>query len=103
MSSQVRPDVASATSQLHDAVDTLHRFIRTLPPAALVEKVWGAKEVLAHLVFWIESYILQLEAIQAGSVPLPPQGRFDDLNLQVVAASRGVAVDELLRRHQRAS
>ncbi len=103
MTSQKKHDPARAVEQLREAVDELHHFIRELPEAALVEKAWGPKEVLAHLVFWIESYVVQIEAILAGEPPVPPQGRFDDINVEVVEASRGVPVDELLRRHLMAS
>ena len=68
----------------------------------LAEKACGPKEVLAHLVFWLESYLVQVEAILAGDKPEPPQGHFDDLNAQAVEASRGVPVTKLLDRHRAA-
>jgi hypothetical protein len=60
-------------------------------------------EPLAHLVFYDESYVAQVEAILAQRPFVPPRGRFDDLNAQVVAASRGVTVADLLRRLQAAA
>ena len=92
----------SGTEKLCEAVDDIGRFIVGLPKADLVEKAWGPKEMLAHLVFWIESYVAQVDALLAGETPVPPQGRFDDLNTQAIQASRGVPVEELLRSHQAA-
>jgi hypothetical protein len=93
----------SAIQELREAVDEFSRFIRDLPEAALLDKAWGPREVLVHLVFWLESYVAQTEAILAGEPFKLLRGRFDDLNSQAIEASRGVAVDELLRRHQMAS
>jgi hypothetical protein len=92
----------NATEELCQAVGDIRRFIVALPQADFVEKAWGPREVLAHLVFWIESYVTQVDALLAGETPLLLQGRFDDLNAQAVQASRGVSVEELLRRHQAA-
>lgn len=102
MAGQVKHDAMSPVERLRAAVTTFDHFVEELPKAALVEKVWGSKEVLAHLVFWLESYVMQVEAILAGKPPTPPEGRFDDINMGVVERSRGVSVDELLRRHQAA-
>ncbi|HEX6384797.1 MAG TPA: maleylpyruvate isomerase N-terminal domain-containing protein [Anaerolineae bacterium] len=87
------------SDELCRAVDEFRRFISSLPETVLVEKAWGPKEALAHLVFWLESYVTQVEALLAGETPGLPRGRFDDLNAEVVAASRGVSLAELLRRH----
>ena len=87
------------TDDLRQAVGEFRHFVSGLPEPALVEKAWGPKEALAHLVFWLESYVTQVEALLAGQTPELPSGRFDDLNAEVVTASRGVPVTELLRRH----
>jgi hypothetical protein len=69
---------------------------------ALAEQDWGPKEVLTHLVSYHGSYVTQVEALLAGEPFEPPKGRFSDLNAQAVAASRGVPVNELLRRFRAA-
>jgi hypothetical protein len=89
--------------ELDKAVAVFCRFIRDLPETDLVEKAWGPKEVLAHLVFYSENYVTQVEAILAGQPAEPPWGRWDDLNARVVEASRGVTVGELLRRFESAT
>jgi hypothetical protein len=89
--------------ELRATVDAFCSFIEGLPEDALAEGEWGPKEVLAHLVFWHESYVAQTEALLAGEPFMPPEGRFSDLNAQAVAASRGVPVAELLRRFRAAN
>jgi hypothetical protein len=86
--------------KLYEAVDEFSRFIKELPGVALAEKAWGPKEVLIHLVFWLESFVTQTEAILAKEPFEPLRGRFDDLNAQAIEANRDVPVDELLRRYQ---
>ena len=86
--------------RLREAVDEFSCFIKELPEAALAEKAWGPREVLIHLVFWLESFVTQTEAILAKEPFEPLQGRFDDLNAQAIEANCDVSVDELLRRHQ---
>ena len=102
MTSQKTHDPASAVNELRAAVEGFSRFIRELPEADQAEKAWGPREVLAHLVFWIESYVAQVESLLSGEPPELPQGRFSDLNVQAVEASRGVPVGELLRRFRAA-
>ena len=88
----------SETETPRQAVADMHRFIVALPQADPVEKPWGPSEVVAHLVFWIESYVAQTEAILAQESFAGPQGRPKDLNAQVVEANRSQPVDALVRR-----
>ena len=100
----------SEIEELRATVDAFCRFVEGLPEAALVEQEWRPKEVLAHLVFYHESYIAQVEALLTREPFEPPQGRFSDLNAQAVTASRGVPVADastglspnLVRRFQAA-
>ncbi|MBU0490416.1 MAG: DinB family protein [Chloroflexi bacterium] len=87
-----------AAQELDQAVAAFYRFIRGLPATDVAEKAWGPKEVLAHLVFYSESYVAQVDATLAGRPAAPPRGWWDDLNAQAVEVSRGVPVAELLRR-----
>ncbi len=96
-------DPMQAAQQLRAAVNAFGHFIAELPDNAVVEKACGPKEVLAHLVFWMESYVVQTDALLANQPSEPPHGSFDDLNAQAVDASRGVSAAALLRRHQAAS
>ena len=88
----------SGVEKLRRAVDEFHSFIRELPEEALVAKAWGPKEVLAHEVFWSESYVAQLQPVIAGQPPEPPRGGLDHLNAQAVEANRDAPVDDLSRR-----
>lgn len=92
----------SELDKLRATVGAFCHFIEGLPEAALAEQAWGPKEVLAHLVFYHESYVAQVTALVAGE-PCPlPEGRFRDLNAQAVAANRGVPAVELTRRFRAA-
>lgn len=92
-----------AAKTLCEAVDEFCHFIEELPNTALVEKAWGPKEVLAHLVFWHESFVTQIEALLAQESIEIPEGRFRDLNEQVVKASYSASVDELVCRFRAAN
>jgi len=89
--------------RLTETVDQFCQFITALPASALVEQDWGPKEVLAHLVYYHELYVKLVEAFIAGVPAVPPKGRFQDLNAQAVAASRGVTPVELVERLQKAN
>jgi hypothetical protein len=102
MSNQEQHKLRSDFEKLRQAVSEFAHFIRELPEVALVEKAWGPREVVAHLVFWIESYVIQAEAILAQKQPEPPQGHFGELNAKMIEASRDVPVINLLRRQQAA-
>ncbi|HEY42932.1 MAG TPA: hypothetical protein G4O11_03010 [Anaerolineae bacterium] len=83
---------------LRATVEMFCRFIEGSRIATVAEQAWGPKEVLAHLVFHHESYIDQVKALRNGELFEPPRGRFSDLNAQAVVDSRGVSVQELIRR-----
>src|SRR5262245_62999238 len=65
-----------ALEHLREAVHAFARFIAELPDTAVVEKACGPKEVLAHLVFWTESYVLQTDALLSNHSPGTPSGSF---------------------------
>lgn len=90
--------MAAALGALNAAVDAFCGYIEGLPEAALADKAWGPKEVLAHLVYWQEIWVAQAEAILAQRPYTLLRGRYEDVNAEVVRASRGVPVGELLRR-----
>ena len=85
-------------AKLRTTADSFSRFIEELPRATVTEQAWGLKEVLAHLVFHHESYVDLVKALRNGELFEPPRGCFSDLNAQAVAYSRGVPVQELIRR-----
>jgi hypothetical protein len=89
--------------RLQTTVEAFCRFIEGLPQDALAEREWGPKEVLAHLVYYHELYVAQMDALLAGAPFEPPQGRYSDLNAQAVARSRGVPPAELVARFRAAN
>lgn len=83
-----------AIRNLRAAVDQFCRYVRSLgdvPP-----KAWGPREVLAHLIFWQESYLLQTEAILFERTFDLPIGSFDELNARAAEASRDVPTPSLI-------
>ena len=90
------------TERLHQTIEDFCVFFETLPPEALREQEWGPMEVLAHLVYWHESYVAQAEAALAGVPFIPPEGRFREMNAQAVARDRGKSAQEQLARLRRA-
>jgi hypothetical protein len=84
--------------RLHTSVDALCRFIESLPPSALVDQPWGPKEVLAHLVYWHETYVTQLQAILTGRPYLLPEGRFRDINARAVEQGHHRSVAQQVAR-----
>jgi hypothetical protein len=89
--------------RLTTTVESFCRFMEQLPGAARQEQPWGPREVLAHLVYWHELYVEQVEALRGGPPAELPEGRFSDLNALAVAQSRGAPLDEMLRRFREAN
>lgn len=96
------PEQISAVERLQTAVSQFHTFLDSLPAAKKQPKVWGPREVLAHLVFWLETYVAQVEALLAGEEPPLPSGRYNVLNETAVAHSRSASVTSLQQRHRAA-
>ena len=93
-------DEIAAIEVLQTAVSDFHCAVQAMSSDQLENKAWGPKETLAHLVFWLESYVTQIKALLIGAEPEMVNGRFDDLNGQFVAQNRHVGVTEWLNRYQ---
>lgn len=89
--------------RLRDTIDELAQFIAALPAHVLTDQAWGAKEVLAHLVYHHELYVRLAKASVAGVSIDPPKGRFRELNARAVAANRGVSPAALVTRLRKAN
>ncbi|MBM3122268.1 MAG: ClbS/DfsB family four-helix bundle protein [Chloroflexi bacterium] len=101
-----QPTARSRPEDLARLTSTVGRFcqiIERLPARALLEKPWGPRQVLSHLVFWHEDYVRQIEARRAGKGWLLPEGRFAELNARAVASLAGVGVPTLLARFRTAN
>lgn len=67
--------------RLDESVTDLFNVYQTLPdPNALVDELWTAKDVLAHLTFWHESFARNVDDLVSGRKPTPLKGRLIDLN-----------------------
>jgi len=89
--------------RLTDTVERFSQFIDGFPASALMEQDWGPREVLAHLVYHHEVYVMLVVGLLSGQPVAPPQGRFSDLNAAAVAASRGIPTPELVARLRQAN
>jgi hypothetical protein len=101
-----RPPVPPRPEHLDRLTATVSRFcqiIERLPARALLEKPWGPRQVLSHLVYWHEDYVRQIEARRSGMGWLLPEGGFEELNARAVASLAGVGVPTLLARFRTAN
>jgi hypothetical protein len=85
-------------ARLTATVESFCAWIESLPASDLRPRDWGPREVLAHLVYWHESYVRRTAAVRAGKPPALPEGRFADINAHAVASLRTVPVRRLVRR-----
>jgi hypothetical protein len=90
-------------ARLTATVEGFCLLIDRLPGRALLEKPWGPRQVLSHLVFWHETYVRQIEARLAGKGWLLPEGTFNQLNADAVASLATVGAPTLLARFRAAN
>lgn len=89
--------------RLNETAAQLRQTYQTLPnPEAMVYELWTAKDVLAHLTFWHESFARNVEALVSGRPPQPLKGRFSDLNQAGVEALRPLTLPQVLERFETA-
>lgn len=69
---------------------------------ASVYPEWTAKDVLAHIVFWHESFARSLESISGGGKATPPKGNLRVVNQQGVDDRKQMNVTQLLRAFEQA-
>jgi len=94
---------ARAIAGLDDAVDEFVRAFQSAPPSDPVYPGWRSHEVLAHLVFWHETYAGILQAVRAGREPVLMEGVFRDFNRQAAERLRSVPGRVLIERLQHAN
>jgi hypothetical protein len=90
-------------TRLTATVESFCKLVEGLPARALLERPWGPRQVLSHLVFWHETYVRQTEARLADKGWLLPEGTFNELNAQAVASLAAVGVATLLARFRAAN
>jgi hypothetical protein len=67
-------------------------------PGAMVYELWSAKDVLAHLTFWHESFARIVDDLVNDRKPTPLKGRFIDLNQGGVNAMKPLTLAQVLER-----
>lgn len=86
-------------AELEDAVAELVAVARDLPdPDVVTTGEWTARDVLAHLVFWHESFARNVADLAAGRRPTPLAGTYAALAARTTAELGGVGVGALVER-----
>jgi hypothetical protein len=89
--------------RLNETVAQLFAVYKNLPdPNAMVYELWSAKDVLAHLTFWHESFARNVDDLVNGRKPMPLKGRFIDLNQGGVDSMRLETLEMVMGRFQSA-
>lgn len=88
---------------LNETAARLVDFYQSLPsPAIPVYERWSAKDVLAHLTFWHESFARNVDDLAHGRQPSPLKGRLSDLNQRGVDEMTHLSLAEVLARFEAA-
>lgn len=89
--------------RLNKTIAQLLSIYQTLPdPNAMVYELWSAKDVLAHLTFWHESFARNVDDLAHGRTPSPLKGRLRDLNQRGVDGMTHLTLVEVLARFEAA-
>jgi hypothetical protein len=89
--------------RLNETVAQLLDTCQTLPdPNAMIYELWSAKDVLAHLTFWHESFARNVDDLVNGRKPSPLKGRFIDLNQGGVDAMASLGLTQVMERFESA-
>lgn len=84
---------------LNKTVTQLLSTYQSLPESkAMVYEFWSAKDVLAHLTFWHESFARNVDDLARGRKPSPLKGRLRDLNQRGVDEMAYLSLAEVLTR-----
>lgn len=89
--------------QLENVVVQVTDVYRNLPdPDIMVYEVWSAKDILAHITFWHESFARNASDLAAGVKPTPLVGTYPALNQGGVDAMKSCTLDAVIGRLQHA-
>ena len=85
--------------QLNDVVADLLRVYKNMPdPEMMVYELWTAKDILAHLTFWHESFARNVRDLAQGTKPTPLKGKLSDLNQAGVDAMAPYSLAVVMER-----
>ncbi|MBK8137814.1 MAG: DinB family protein [Chloroflexi bacterium] len=89
--------------QLETVVAQVCDVYRNLPdPDVMVYELWSAKDILAHITFWHESFARNASDLAAGVKPTPLVGTYPALNQGGVDAMKSCTLDAVIERLQHA-
>jgi hypothetical protein len=89
--------------RLDEAAARLLDFYRGLSDSNVrVYELWSAKDVLAHLTFWHESFARNVGGLAQGKKPAPLKGKLGDLNQAGVDEMRPYPLDTVIERFEAA-
>lgn len=72
---------------------------RAAPDASLrVTDAWTLHDVLAHVLFWHQSFARNVSDLAHSRIPTPLEGSYAVLNQRGVAVAAGLATENLIRR-----
>ncbi len=88
---------------LNETVTRALGFYRNIPdPDVMIYELWSARDIIAHLTFWHESFARNVEDLVNNRKPIPLKGRFVDLNQAGVDAMRTETLETILERFRSA-
>jgi len=88
---------------LNETVTRALGFYRNIPdPDVMIYELWSARDIIAHLTFWHESFAHNVEDLVNNRKPIPLKGRFVDLNQAGVDAMRTETLETILERFRSA-
>ncbi len=89
--------------RLDELVAQLIALYADLPnPDAMVYELWTAKDVLAHLTFWHESFARNVRDLANDVKPTPLKGKLGDLNQAGVDEMKSCTLETVIQRFQTA-
>lgn len=84
-------------AKLNDTITRLICLMRSLPdPTLEVYEGWSARDVLAHIAFWHQSFARNAGDLARGVKPKPLRGTFRQLNERCFTEARTKSVEDLL-------
>ncbi len=92
-------ETAEALADLEDVVARLAAAVRARPdPDVTAVGEWSARMVLAHVVFWHESFARNVVDLAAGRAPTPLRGTYAVLGERARASLGHLEIDALVVR-----
>jgi hypothetical protein len=86
-------------AQLNETIAKLLAVYQSMTdPDRMVYAEWTARDVLAHLTFWHESFARNVSDLVQGIKPTPLKGKFIDLNQQGVDEMRLHTLEQVMER-----